>query len=63
VSSQNLNSISEPPSGLDLDLSLASFRNFELRVVTRGEHTVQCKNRMASGQEDHPQICPILFAS
>jgi len=53
VSSPNLNSIRWTSYWFGFNfLSLASYWKFGLRVVTREEHTVLGRNRMASGREE-----------
>jgi hypothetical protein len=44
-------------------LVLASCKNFELRVVTREEHTVLGKIRIASGREEAFKACAVSFGS
>jgi hypothetical protein len=64
VSSQNLNSIRWTSHWFGYNfLSLASCWKFGLQVVTREEHTMLGRNRMASGREEAYKACAVSSGS
>ena len=64
MSSYNLNSIRWTSHWFGFKfLSLASCRKSGLRVVTREDHAVLGKNRMASGREEAFNACAVSFGS